>query len=212
MRRLLVFLVVLALVLIAADVGVRALAEDQLSRRLQTELELSRRPEVSLGGFPFIPGFVGGNIPSASVTAPELRVRGLSMRRVRLSLRGLSFSLVGILLGDQRAVSVARGEGTASVTADGLTQILRDRGFPATVRLASGRAFVSAEVLPEEVEADVSLSGGSILLRPAGGMPPVTLSVDIPNVVPGLRYKDLRLRGSEAVLSFRLRKARLRVV
>ncbi len=61
MRRLLATLVALALILVAADFGLRFLSEYRVSKQIQESLQLPVRPSVSLGGLPYIPRLLSGD-------------------------------------------------------------------------------------------------------------------------------------------------------
>lgn len=52
-----------------ADQAVRDAAENEAAARLQTQLGLSARPEVQLGGFPFSVALLTRSVPDATATA-----------------------------------------------------------------------------------------------------------------------------------------------
>ena len=54
MKKLVVFGLVLLAIALVLDFGARAYAESQASNVLKTSLHLSRKPQVSLNGFPFL--------------------------------------------------------------------------------------------------------------------------------------------------------------
>jgi LmeA-like phospholipid-binding len=64
-RKWLIALTALVVVVVAADFGLRLLAEYSVGRGLQNALSLSERPSVSMDGFPFIPELVTGNVDDA---------------------------------------------------------------------------------------------------------------------------------------------------
>ena len=72
MRKLLITLVVLAVLLVAADFGLRAYAESRTADAVQTELGTSARPDVSIEGFPFLVNAVRGEYPQVVVTAANI--------------------------------------------------------------------------------------------------------------------------------------------
>ena len=63
MRKALVAVGVAVVLLVGADLGLRALAQYWIAGQLRSSLGLERRPSVSLGGFPFLPRLVTGEIP-----------------------------------------------------------------------------------------------------------------------------------------------------
>ncbi len=99
MRRALIALVLFLLLLVAADFGARLWAESRLSGELAESLDLAQNPDVSLGGFPFLPGALGGHLPSVSIRASEFKGEDVSVHALTLLLRDVSFSLPDVLSG-----------------------------------------------------------------------------------------------------------------
>lgn len=208
MRKTLILLAMLVLLLVVADFGLRSLAQERVSRELEESLDLSTAPSVSLGGFPFLPKLLSGRFPEVSVRARDIVSEGVSIHGVRLSLREVTFSPRDLVSGRRPHIHVLHGEGTANMTGGDITAALREGGLPVDVRLESGRAIVgAAAILPGEIEASLSLRGGSIVLTPLNGAIPAGLSIDLPELMPGVRYTDLSVKGSRALLGIRLANA-----
>ena len=72
MRKVLITLVVLAVLLIAADFGARAVAESKTADAVQSELGLTTVPDVSIEGFPFLLHAVQGQYPQVVITAGNI--------------------------------------------------------------------------------------------------------------------------------------------
>ena len=212
MRRALVALLLLVVLLVAVDFGARLWAERRLSDEIANSLDLSQRPDVSLGGFPFLPDALGGRLPSVSIRASEFQGADVSVHALTLLFRDVSFSLGEVLSERQQEIHVRTGNGTASLTEADATKALRRTGFPLRVRFEAGSAFVSSEDLPlGEIQTGVALRGMSVLLTPVGQAGQPSFRFRLPQVVRGLRYTKLRLMTGRAVLSFRLSDARLRL-
>jgi uncharacterized membrane protein len=71
-RKLLITLVVLAVLLVAADFGARAFAESKTADAVQSELGLATVPDVSIEGFPFLLHAVQGQYPEVIITAGNI--------------------------------------------------------------------------------------------------------------------------------------------
>jgi len=71
-RKLLITLVVLAVLLVAADFGARAFAESKTADAVQSELGLTTVPDVSIEGFPFLVHAVQGQYPQVVITAGNI--------------------------------------------------------------------------------------------------------------------------------------------
>lgn len=103
MRRALVsLLVTLAVIGVggwAADTWVRGRAEEQVAVAIQNRLALTRKPDVSLGGFPFSLVFLTRTVPSAR----------LLVGRVPVPVSGAEVSITGVRV-ESDGISLAGGE------------------------------------------------------------------------------------------------------
>src|SRR5436309_649782 len=124
MRKLVVVLLVVALGFVVADFVARSYAENQASTALQSSFDLSKKPTVTLPGFPFLFHAASGHFDSISLSDKDFRVEGVDVRTVDLTLHDVHFSLKGLTSGHGGAVKVDRGEGTASLTAEAVTALL----------------------------------------------------------------------------------------
>lgn len=202
MRRLIAGLVIVIALFVVIDVVTRDFAEGRLAERLQTDLRLHERPDVSIGGFPFLVEVVRGRFTSVDIEADNVRSRGVRLSRVTLELRGVRFSL------PELRARVDRGRGTAVITDDALTAALRRRGAPATVTFEGGRAFLSSDRLPQAVEADVFLEGATLVV--SSSQVPDRIEVPLPRIARGVEYEAITVRGGEAELTFRVARSVLR--
>lgn len=114
MRKVLV--VVLLLLIggaIAADrIGVRK-AEDEISKQVAAQYDLTSRPDVSIHGFPFLTQALGGNYHEIDVTLGEWSRKDVTVRDATLRLTGVAAPLSDVLNGDTSQITVANA--TASV-------------------------------------------------------------------------------------------------
>ena len=210
MRKLLIALAVLVAVLVGADFGLRLLADYWVGRELQSSLSLSQRPSVSLGGFPFLPELISGNVASVTVHAKGSITEGrLPVHEVTLTLQDVSFSPSQLVAGGGTTIRASSGDGTAQFTQGDLNAAL-GASVPVTIRFRSGRVVVRVSQGGPEFEATPSISGGQLVLTPTQGSIP-RLSIDLPKIVDGITYGRVRIEGDTATLSFTLRKATFKV-
>jgi hypothetical protein len=199
MRKLLVALAVLLVVYVAADIGARFWAQSWVGGQLQRSLHLSKSASVSFGGLLFIPEVVSGHIPSATVHAASFSSEGVRFQSASLDLRDIRFSPSQLFRSKHTgSIRAARGDGEVSMSGDDLTAALRDRGFGGTVTLAGGEVRLSGGGLPGEISAQPSIEGGTLVLRASG----TSVSLPLPEVVPGLTYRDVRIEGDTGELLF----------
>jgi LmeA-like phospholipid-binding len=100
-------------VLIVGDRVANAVAQNVLAGQLQSELSTPTKPEVSIGGFPFITQVLGGSFSSVEVNADDATVKEGSNT---VAIARLDATLTGIMATDRYQSIVAdRGEASALV-------------------------------------------------------------------------------------------------
>lgn len=163
LRGLLIFLIVLAVLAVAADRIGLLVAERQIASRVQSSQDLARRPSVDIQGFPFLTQVLANRYPTVRLAAQDFAV-GTSDRQVRLAD-------LDARLHDVRAVD--NFSGATAHTADG-TAVLSypelSRALGVTLGYAGGgrvQASSSVEVLGQTVtgtaSAQVGVTGGDEL-------------------------------------------------
>lgn len=204
MRRLLIALVVLVAILVAVDFGLRLLTGYWLGRGLQTSLSLGDRPSVSLGDFPFLPELVSGNVSSVTVHANGPVGEGkLPIHELTVTLEDVSFSPSQLAAGGSTTIRAESGDGTAQFTQSDLNAAL-GASVPITIELESGRLVVQTNQGGQKFEARPSVSNRRLLLTPVVGSLP-ELSIRLPRIVDGIMYREVRIEGETAILTFTLR-------
>jgi LmeA-like phospholipid-binding len=199
-----IVLAALLLLFVIADIGLRIAAQYYVGRSLQDSLDLSHRPDVKLGGFPFVFRLLSGDLPSVTVRADDVVTGGVRFQEVRLTLHQAKVATGEVLSGDKREVRAKDGSGTATLSAADATEALNDQGVPLTVRFEGGDAVISAPGLSGEVRASISLSGQKLVLRPVSESLQASFSLSLPEVVQGIKYTGVSIQGSAAMLSFTL--------
>lgn len=109
MRKILLTLIVLAVLLLAADFGARAYAESRAAGALQTELGTTTAPDVSIEGFPFLLHAVRGQYPQVIVTATTVDNAVLPGIRAMLTLSDVALPLRDAMAGDTSQLSTQAG-------------------------------------------------------------------------------------------------------
>lgn len=199
-------IVVLLLLFVAADYVARSQAEKQAGKQLASSLELDDEPDVKLGGWPFLLKALGGELPSASFSAEEVRSNGVTLSEVEVDVTDLSFSFKDILSGSGDAITIGGGDGTAVLLAGELSKVLRRESIDARVRFTANGVRVKAARLPQAVEGDIAIDAGNLVIT-AGGSTIGT--VRLPQIAEGLTYDEVTIEEKAAVLSFSLSAASL---
>jgi hypothetical protein len=201
-RRLIAFLVTLAVLLTAADFGLRFLSEYRVAREVQRSLQLSTRPSVSLGGFPYIPRLISGDVPTATIRTGAFKADQVRLERVRLTLRDVHFSTRQLLYGQPAAIRARRGEGVALVKA------LDVPGTPAGtlhVRFEGVKVAITSDQLPGTVDASVALDGSTLVVSSNDPGLPGSFDVELPRFLPGIRFTGVAVSGTGAEIAFELK-------
>ncbi|HEU5483988.1 MAG TPA: DUF2993 domain-containing protein [Microlunatus sp.] len=108
-------------VLIAGDRVANAVAQNALANALQSELSTPTRPDVSIGGFPFVTQALGGSFSSVQVTADDATV---SEGETTVEIAHLDATLTDITASDRyQNVVAGRGEATALVDWAGVSDL-----------------------------------------------------------------------------------------
>ena len=117
MKWLVAVLVVLGLLVVADRVG-ESVAERTLADQL--EQELGSRPDVEIGGFPFLTQALRGRYEQLRADAPSAVQGGVTLHDVRSTLSGVHVPLSDAVRGDVTEVPVDALEASGTVSYDDL--------------------------------------------------------------------------------------------
>lgn len=211
MRRLAIFLLVLAVLGTGIDFAARAWAQGQIAEAVEARTELAD-VEVELEGFPFVLDAWRGQIDAARMSARGIERRGVRLERVELVLRRLTFDRDDLIDARTAAVQVHDGSGSAVMTEAALNRVLARRAVAARVDLEGDAVWVRpsttgpAPAVPTDpVKDGISLQQGSLLIQVPGELPDI--EVALPEVVDGVRYQSARIEAGKLLLRFLLRDA-----
>jgi hypothetical protein len=204
-RRIILFWILfLAGLLIAVDFGARVIAQYLVARQLQTSLALQDRPKVSLGGWPFLPELIGGNIASVTVQAHgTLTADSFPTESVDATMHDVRFSLGDLVSGGGQRIEADSGQGSITMTQkDVNSAIPADAGI--TVELQDGKVLLRSDLVKGSVTASIRISNGELVLD-SDKLPSIGLA--LPKLADGLTFTDVSVTADHAVLSFELKNA-----
>jgi hypothetical protein len=223
-RAIVVSLIVLILLVLAADIGLRLWTEAWLRQRVAQTLGVPGRPEVSVGGFPFLHEFAGGRIEELEASAEGFPVQGLVIARAEVRLEGVAFSQGDLLLGRGGPVEVGTGSLRVMVDEEDFNRLLGEREIPVRAEMVGPRMRVTTifEIGDEAVVATAihrpRLEDGRLVFAPERIRTGEDLDVSpddlgfellLPRVMPDVAYERLRIEEGRAVLEASLDGARL---
>ncbi|MEP6696652.1 MAG: DUF2993 domain-containing protein [Pseudonocardiales bacterium] len=115
MRRLIVVLLLLAAVAIGADRAAHAAAQSELATAIQGEEHLTQRPSVQLRGFPFLTQAASGHYAGGRVRVRDLTVKKVRLQNLDVDLTHVDVPLGDLIAGSVRQVPVGLVHGTALI-------------------------------------------------------------------------------------------------
>ena len=168
MRRLLTALVVLLLLLVAADrIGV-VVASRVVAAKLRASAALQTDPAVHIRGFPFLTQAVDGRYERIDVETGALRRGGVRLSTLDVSLQGMRLTLSQALSGNVSGVPVEGLSAKAIVTYADVARVGNLAGISVSPVGDLVRVTAQLTVMGQSVTATTSssvrLSGRSIII------------------------------------------------
>lgn len=225
-RAIVVTVLVVAALLVAADVGLRFWAQAWIEDRVGAALGISEPVDLALGGFPFLPAFLRGHFDEVTVEVDGLEREGIRLERVTLDLRDVRFDRADLIARRAGEVTVAGGSGQVEILEADLNAWLGQQGSAVSVDLLGPRVRASAIVSAGGQEATASATGrlrleggalafdpGSVQVEGGFGVPPAALAftIALPPVLPGVSYRSLEITAEALRLELSLEGATLDV-
>ena len=209
MRRVLIILILLLVaILVVGDFALKSVAENRIASAAFNTLELDRRPEVDIEGFPFLFRLFSGELDSVSLAADRVTREDVVLRDVEVMFRQVRFSLGELLARGDRSIRFGQGRGEAVLTSEDATSAAQAQGAPVTIQFNAGAVRVNSEDLGAEASARLGISDGDLVIDPDGDIPAVI--VPLPEIAPGVTYRSVRLDEGRAVLRVRMDPMTLR--
>lgn len=168
MRRLLTAVVVLVVLLVAADRITVAVAASVIASRMQVSAGLDSKPSVSIRGFPFLTQAIAGRYDHVVFRTGPLAREGVRLSQLEVSLTGAQIPLSEALSGTVRSVPVSGMTATATVT---YADVAKRGGIAgiSVVPLGSGvrvtgRVTVLGQTVSAATDSTVRLEGRAIVI------------------------------------------------
>jgi LmeA-like phospholipid-binding len=156
-----IVLIVLAVLALVADRGGQLAAERVVAGRIKTTLSSSARPNVDLGGFPFLTELVRGKLRHVVVDVTDADGGKVQIARLHADLHGVTRQ------GDGIHAEQISGDGL--ITYDALTDAAKplhvDFGGPGLVRITAEVTVLGRE-LTASASGRPSIEGETLLIKP----------------------------------------------
>jgi len=169
MRKLLIGVVILAVLLVAADRISAAIAENQISDRLASAYGLADKPGVTITGFPFLTQVVTGKYQQIDVSANQVSADGAVLHDLKVQLTGVHATVGQVLGNGSSMVTADHAAGSAMV---GFSTV--DRRLPGGFRAhpdgknlsVSGSLNIGGARIPVSATVALGVSGSGISVTP----------------------------------------------
>ena len=169
MRKLLIALIVIVVLLVAADRVAAVVADRQLASRVATSYHLPSKPSVSVQGFPFLTQVATGNYHEIDVSVGQVNSNGVQVNNLVAHLMGVHASVRDLMGGNTSNVSAAQITGTGTVPLDSVrsrlpqgVQLSQDGG---ALRMSGTVSYLGVSV-PVSAVASLGASPAGITVTP----------------------------------------------
>jgi LmeA-like phospholipid-binding len=175
MRKFLVFVVVLAVIGVAADFLAGRAFETRTSQVVQQRFQLQREPVVQVRDFPFLLSVARGRLDTVDVAASGVDAGDFTLDRLQLSLQDVEFPRE-VLLGRPGTVTVRRASGQVRITEEEVNRLIAaqldgariDIGRDGVTVHLTLRTPLLAEPVPVRVRGILTIRAGRIVFLPQG--------------------------------------------
>ncbi|HEY7281210.1 MAG TPA: DUF2993 domain-containing protein [Actinomycetota bacterium] len=207
--RVIIVVIVVAAVYLVVDFAGRVWAEAYVANEMQHALGLTTKPNVTFGGPLFVPQLLEGNLSSVTADAEDFTSNDVAFTSANLALDDIQFSPAKLLFHEGSTIVAKKGSGSATMTAQQLTDAFRAQGVPISVRfLSDGTVRVSASRFPGSVVIGATIEHGDLVLRPVRKpFDRFSFTLNLPPLLPGLTYTAIDFDGTLGTLSFKLNDA-----
>ncbi len=163
MRRPVIFIVILVVIEVVADLGARSWAESEITSRAKAELPSSVHVDSHIHAFPFlIPLFTGGRVSEVDGHFENVDAGTLVLSSLNVELHDVRVDRDKLLHERKvRLVSIRDGTVSADITADALTAVLHVPIAITTnqIKVTVGGVAVTANVRVQSNAIDFGVPG-----------------------------------------------------
>jgi hypothetical protein len=198
-RRLLVFLIVVAGLVVAADRAAAWEAGQLVSDRLARAYQLDRPPDVQVQGIPFLTQWSSGHYQEVDVRLPTVTTSNVSITNLSAQLHTVTMAAFATTSADVAGARIGEVDAQGVVP---YANVPLPQGFQLTVRgdqlQLSGSVSAGGVSVPVSAAASISAQNGSLLLT--------ATSVNVPGAVGRLALSALnqQLRAASRALQLPL--------
>lgn len=202
MRRFVLSLVLLVGVLALADRAGAFAAQRVVAERIQADESLAVRPDVSIGGFPFLTQLVAGRYQHVDVTLHHLRRGGLDISQVIAHLTDVDVPFADVVHQHVKRITVKRARAEIDLDYPAVNDLLAGKHLRMT-RGAGGRVHMTASGsvagVGVHIDGDFPLTvrGSSLVVSLPAGQ---SVDIPLPQMPFGIQLQSARADSGGIVI------------
>ncbi|MFL1376945.1 MULTISPECIES: LmeA family phospholipid-binding protein [unclassified Nocardiopsis] len=166
---LVVLLILLAALVVGADIGGRALAQNMIAGQVQQQFQMEQEPTVEIGGWAFLPQAIGGTYQEIVISAPSATFGEYPVEQIEVRASDVDAPPAELLSDPQ--VTAGRIDGSAVLPYSILNPFLPE-GI--TVSTEGGKPYASGELavtdlgisVPVSAALDITVQDGVVSATP----------------------------------------------
>ncbi|SHK23711.1 Protein of unknown function [Nocardiopsis flavescens] len=166
---LVVLLILLAALVVGADLGGRALAQNMIAGQVQQQFQMEQEPSVEIGGWAFLPQALGGTYEEIVISAPSATFGEYPVEQIEVRASDVDAPLAELL--SDPSVTAGRIDGSAVLPYSILNPFLPE-GI--TVSTEGGLPYASGELalsdlgisVPVSAALDIAVQDGVVSVTP----------------------------------------------
>jgi hypothetical protein len=150
-RRLTIFLIILIVLvglLVAADFGAKAIAENEVATQIQKQ-GISQKPSVSIAGFPFLTQVISRDVNSMQISWHDLQEGPVTFKSINAVLNGVHIN------SSFNGATVSHLTGTAVITFGALSNAVSSQ--VGALGALGGAGLTLTDAGPDEIKASLDL-------------------------------------------------------
>ena len=150
-RRLTIFLIILIVLvglLVAADFGAKAIAENEVATEIQKQ-GISQKPSVSIAGFPFLTQVISRDINRMQISWHDLQEGPVTFKSINAVLNGVHIN------SSFNGATVSQLTGTAVITFGALSNAVSSQ--VGALGALGGAGLTLTDAGPDEIKASLDL-------------------------------------------------------
>ena len=204
MRKLVITVIVLLVLLVAADFGARAYAESRTAVAISSEVGTDITPDVSIEGFPFLWHAIQGSYPRVVISASTTSADAIPGVRAVAELQTVDLPLRDAFAGNTSNLTAQSANVRALIPLDSLAAAvgrpdLTLSAGPDGGIVAAATLTIAGQSIPLTGAATVSITNGTLMLTvahlSAAGIDLTPVAAAAADVLAGQLSTSLSLAG-----------------